>query len=47
MINAITPLIDSVKNPVCLRDGDICIHVDVDKGVCGVSVITEWKELNE
>lgn len=40
-------MIDSSKNPVCLRDGDICIHVDIDKGVCGVSIITEWKELNE
>lgn len=40
-------LINTTQNPVCLRDGDICIHVDVDKGVCGVSVITEWKELNE
>ncbi|KAK8823231.1 hypothetical protein WA538_002378 [Blastocystis sp. DL] len=47
LINAITPLINTTQNPVCLRDGDICIHVDVDKGVCGVSVITEWKELNE
>lgn len=46
-IKAITPMIDSSKNPVCLRDGDICIHVDIDKGVCGVSIITEWKELNE
>ncbi len=30
-----------------MRNGDICIHVDIDKGVCGISIITEWKELNE
>ncbi|KAK8792697.1 hypothetical protein WA171_002649 [Blastocystis sp. BT1] len=46
-IKAIIPFIDSSKNPVCLRNGDICIHVDIDKGVCGISIITEWKELND
>ena len=40
------PLIDGTKYPVSLRDGDICIHVDVNTGVCGVAVIPDWKELN-
>ena len=46
LIQGIAPLIDGERFPVCLRDGDICVHVDVDKGVCGVSIITDWKELN-
>ena len=46
LIKAIASQIDD-RYPVCLKGGDICIHVDIDKGVCGVSIITDWKELNE
>lgn len=46
LIQTIAKQIDD-RYPVCLKGGDICIHVDIDKGVCGISIITDWKELNE
>ena len=45
-MRSVAPLIDSERNPVSLREGDICVHVDIDKGVCGASIITDYPSLN-
>lgn len=47
LIRSIANSIDEKQNPVAIRQGDICIHVDIDKGVCGASIIPDYAALNE
>ena len=47
LIRELNTLIDNNDYPTKLRGGDICIHIDVNKGICGISLITDYADLNE
>ena len=47
LIREISPLINGEDFPTLLRGGDICIHIDVNKGICGISIITDYNSLNK